>query len=134
MTKYLEDFNVYIGRMREIAKEANELSAHLELQSARLKQYEERVHAGKQGRAVGILSADTMQLLEDELDDVTELQDTNRAKVDELDIELAHVRSVIYTILEDASRDLAIWEETGEMSDELQCGGDCQRHSKRSDR
>ncbi len=99
MTKYV-DFNVYIGRMREILKEAQELSAHSELQNAKLKQYEEPVHVGKQTREVGVLSVDTMQLLEDEFDEITDLQYANRAKMNELDIEMAHTKSIMDDILE----------------------------------
>ncbi len=134
MTKYVEDFRVYIGRMREILREAQELSAHLEIQSAKLAQCEERVYAGKQARGVGVLSVDTMQLLEDEFDLITDLHYANGAKMDELDIEMAYTKSVIHEILADASRDLAMWEGSDEVYDKSQCGGECPHHVKKSDR
>ncbi|MGZ4905018.1 MAG: hypothetical protein ACXV5I_09435 [Halobacteriota archaeon] len=133
MTKYLEEFRVYIERMREILKEAQELSAHLELQSAKLEQYEEQFHAGKQARDVGVLSVDTMQLLEDEFDLIMDLHYANRAKMDELEIEMTHTKSIIYEILEDVSRDPIMQEGSDEIRDKSQCGG-CSHHVKKSDR
>ncbi len=111
MTKYLEEFTVCIGRMRESLKEAQELSVYLELQSAKLEQYEERTHAGKQARDVGVLSVDTMQLLEDEFDLIKDLQYANRAKMDELKIEMAHTKSFVHGIFENVSRDSTVCQK-----------------------
>ena len=131
---FLEEFKVYVARMREILKETQELSAHLELQSAKLEQYEERVHAGKQARDVGVLSADTMQELEHEFDLITDLHYANGAKMDELESEMAHTKSIIHEILEEVSRDPTMRKGPDEQSDTSQCGGECSHHVKKSDR
>lgn len=134
MTVYLEEFKVYVDRMREILKETQELSAHLEFQSAKLEQYEEQVHAGKQARAVGVLSADTMQELQHEFDLITDLHYANGVKMDELESEMAHTKSIIHEILEDVSRDPTMRKGPDAQSDTSQCGGECSHHVKKSDR
>ncbi len=110
MTKYLEEFTVYIGRVREHLKEARELSVYLELQGAKLDQCEGRTHTDH-AHGVGVLSAETMQLLEDELDLITDLQYANRVKMDELKIEVAHTKSVIRGIVDDVSRDSTVCQK-----------------------
>ncbi len=134
MTVYLEEFKVYVDRMREILKETQQLSAHLELQSAKLKQYEERLHAGKQARNVGVLDVDTMQELQHEFDLIMDLHYANGAKMDELEGEMAHTKHIIHEILEDVSRDPTMRTGSDEMSDTSQCGGECSHHVKKSDR
>ncbi len=131
---FLEEFKVYVDRMREILKETQELSAHLELQSAKLEQYGERVHAGKQARAVGVLSADTMQELQHEFDLITDLHYANGVKMDELESEMAHTKSIIHEILEDVSRDPAMRKGPDDLSERSQCGGECSHDAKKSDR
>lgn len=104
MTKYLEDFKEHVGRKRLILKEAQELAAYLELQSAAQKQSNKRDYAGKQTRDSGVLGVDTVQLLEDEFAFITDLQYANRAKMNELEIKIARTKIVRHEILRGCAR------------------------------
>ncbi len=116
--------------MREILKETQELSAHLELQSAKMEGYEERIHAGKQARDADVLSIDTMNELQHEFDLITDLHYANAAKMDELESEMAHTKHVIHEILADVSLDPTMRKGTAETSGKT-CGGDCSSNVKK---
>ncbi len=131
---FLEEFKVYVARMREILRETQELSAHLELQSAKMERYEEQLHTGKQARDVGVLNVNAMKELEQEFDIISDLHYANGAKMDELESEMAHTKSVIHEILEDVSRDPTMRKGPDETSDKSQCGEECSHHVKKSDR
>ncbi len=130
---FLQEFKVYVERMRAILQETQELSAHLELQGTKLEQYEARLHAGKQAHDAGVLSVDTMRELEHEFDLITDLHFANGAKMDELESEMAHTKHVIHEILEDVSRDPTVRKESGDTGETPQCEGSCAPAIKKDD-
>ncbi len=130
---FLEEFKVYVERMRAILQETQELSAHLELQSAKLEQYEARVHAGKQAYDAGVLSVATMRELEHEFDLITDLHYANGTRMDELETEMAHTKQVIHEILDDVSRDPTMRKESRDTGEGPQCGGSCAPPAKKDD-
>ncbi len=131
---FLGEFKVYVDRMRALLQETQELSAHLELQSAKMEQYEAQLHAGKEARDTGVLDADTMHELEYEFDLITDLHYANGAKMDALESEMTHTKQVIHEILEDVSRDPTMQKGPGEKGGTSQCSEECSHHAKKSGR